>query len=325
MWRRSSKLRQRSILDEIIRVRDALQSMERRTKAERLHEAAVRRRRGRAHLIVAALASLTGLGLLLLAFASPPAIRDPGRIAVAVSGSEAGGEIIVSAGFSATVGSSGAFSISLTRTKPAETVGNYASAVFVFCGSVRRELQVRELNQLPSTPLRPLPSSPIEFDSVLGARDDCTYTTVQWTGLQVLLSGTTDSRSATIAGKRVQYAFPGIVTLPLAQALDGSEVRPLPQGTTVTAQLRNVPQDLVDVNAAPQLSSRSNSSWKSTFGTANESPPMLYTLSGTLSDRENLAEASLFAAGIAGGLAVTAALAAAETLFDGRRRWHSGR
>ena len=324
MWCRPSVGRQREILDELTRVRGTLQSLERRADAERVHEAIGRRRRVKAQLIIAVIASVTGFGLLLYALSPSPATNDPGRIAVAVSGSDAGGEVSVSADFSAAVGSSGAFTVSLTRSKPAEAVGTDTSVTFLFCGAVRRGLQVWELNRLPSTPLRPLPNAPVEYDSVLGARDDCSYTTVKWIGLQVLLRGTADVRTVTVAGKRVQYAFPGIVTLPLTQALDGDEVRPLRRGTTVTAQLRNVPHELEEINAAPQLSSRGTFSWKSTFGTENEFPPMVYTVSGTLSGRENLAEASLFAAGIAGGLAVTAALAAAETLFAGRRRRHSG-
>lgn len=211
--------------------------------------------------------------------------------------------------------------MSLTRSEPAEALGGTdTSAVFVFCGAVAHGLRVRELNRLPSSPLRKLPTLPVEYDSVLGSRDECTDTTVQWTGLQVFIRGVTDARDVSVSGKRVRYAFPGVGTLPVAQGFDGREARPLPRGTAVTTRFMNAPDDLETVDAAPQLSSRGNLPWRSTFKSADTPPSLVYSVSGTLSDRENLAQAALFAAGIAGGLAVTAALTAAELLLGERKR-----
>lgn len=320
IWQRPSASRRQRSRDELARIGGMLESMERRATVERFEAASAQRRRGKIQLTVAIVASLTGLALLLWTLPPAPAIGDPGRIGVAVSGSDAGGDVEVVADFSAAIGTGGTFWVSLTRIEPAEAMGADTSAVFVFCGAVAHGLRVRELNRLPSSPLRKLPTSPVEYDSMLGARDDCTYTTVQWTGPQVFIRGATDARDVSVSGKRVRYAFPGVVTLPVAQPLDGQEARPLPRGTAVTTRLMNAPDDLETVDAAPQLSSRGNLTWQSTFKSADTPPPLVYSVSGTLSDRENLAQAALFAAGIAGGLAVTAALAAAELLLGGRKR-----
>lgn len=312
--------RRRRASDELALMRHTLESMQQRAAAERLDAADVRRRRRSTQLTIAAITGLTVLVLLLWALPAQPEVADPGRVGLALSGSDIGGAVEVDADFSAAVGARAAFELSLTRSEPRKAVGKETSTSFIFCGAVRHGLQLQELNHLPRSPLRNLPTSPVEFDSVLGARDDCTYTTVKWTGLQVVLHGVTDARDVDVSGKRVRYAFPGIVTLPVAQPLDGQEVRPLPRGTTVATRLWDAPSDLEVVDASPQFSARGNLTWTSTFNSATAAPPLLYSVTGTLSDRENLTDAALFAAGVFGGLAVTATLSAAESLFEVRRR-----
>ena len=275
-------------------------------------------------LTLAGVAGVVSINLLLGTIASLPIGEDPGRIGVVLADDEADARLQVDTVFDASVAGSNYFTIDIhvlpgpQSTAPVTTVGLF------FCGSVRNNMRVSEVDE--DRVLHPLKTadvtSQVGTDSRLEYLDDCEYVAVATRRDQLRLHGVSQHPIAIEQGKNFVSLLPGVTTPAVDVDVNGSMTHPLPRGTPVRVSLVGLPVDLSVVTSAPQVPADGQLDWTTTAG-SDSTYPIEYRIAGTLANRENEAQITVFTAGALVGLAGAAllwALEAAVELASERRR-----
>ncbi len=109
--------------------------------------------------------------------------------------------------------------------------------VIYACGRVRENLVLEEVNGGKMLEMRPIDGSPIEFDSRLGDRSECTYAVSTTAHRQVLLTGLSSARLVTLSGDAIMYTLPGLTTLFQNEALGADVATPLATDSTLSLDL----------------------------------------------------------------------------------------
>lgn len=141
----------------------------------------------------------------------------------------------------------------------------------------------------------------IQF-STFGMASSCVYTSGELPpdGLrQMLLRGTTGAGLRSASADRILYVVPGVVAMPARVPIGDIEPGPLPKGSSAKIYLDEVPTDIENVAASPQLPDAGRLQWTYDFGDAVQE----YRLAGDLGDRAAVGQRNLFLAGALVGVA----------------------
>lgn len=273
-------------------------------------------RAGRAIAALAVLIALaSGLGcwwLVASGLPSTPSVTEPGRIGVAVLGSDqpaSGLQVVVF--FDASRESATSFKIAISDLsgETANEPDDPLTVVVYICGPIREGVQLDQVNG-EELPIASLGDSPLVSDSQLGDRADCGYATAKFIGFQALVEGYSPHPLSVRDGAKIVYALPGVTTIVAPEQIAKSMAHPLVGTSTVDVALASTPKDLdLDV-AAPQIPPTGHLEW--TFPASGSSLPDTYWISGMLSDAQKAAQVRLFLAGALSGIAGAAALWALE-------------
>ncbi|MFC8797328.1 hypothetical protein ACFT2C_06320 [Promicromonospora sp. NPDC057138] len=245
------------------------------------------------------------------AISASPTSTDPGRIGVAVIDQDGKRPVQISAQFAVAADSSTRFQIVVSDlTDATEEV-----ALF-FCGPIRDGLDLEEVNQGPLV-LSQAPNSPARYDSVLGDRSECSYTTSRLEpGHQTIVVGQSRYSFLARTGANVLYTVPGVRTVLTREDLGGETMAPLDPASTVSITMAGLPNDLQIAAAVPQLPDSGLPSWSYEVG-GQPRVPGEYRVMGHLVTVENRAQATVFFAGAFVGISGAAVLWLIEILVTG--------
>lgn len=195
-----------------------------------------------------------------------------------------------------------------------------AFPVLVFlCGRIAQDPQFRDNHGRILTWHQPDTGTAVEWTSAInGFLSTCVYSrqvlpedsTTSFR--QILLLGTADAPTERVSGTRIQYALPGVGTMPDVGDLP---VAPLPAGSTASINLLGYRSDLTDAVASPQLPDTGILSWSADL-TGTKAPAHQYRLSGTLQDVVATSQRNLFIAGALVGVAGGAIVWLTELILD---------
>jgi hypothetical protein len=259
-------------------------------------------------LLLAVGAGLWGWQLATESFAASPRLAAPGTIAIATSTSSpvASGPIDVVVSYDAAPGQattglvmSLTHSVAEVATKPPPTV------LVLLCGPIADDPHFTDNRGRRLAWARPILDHGDIQSSLFGRASDCVYTTLTLSASgfsQALLIGSSGGSISAVSGGRILYALPGVVALRSRFPIGNLNPEPLPAGSTLDVNLEDVPGDLADVVASPQLPDAGRLRWTATFGTTDYTPTQ-YRLGGDLGDRQTAEQRQLFIAGALVGIA----------------------
>ena len=266
--------------------------------------------------VIAVISGFASYGLYSWGQSGTPTADAPGTIAVAILG-DAGSSVPLQVTGNFFVDSSKLqlFVTDLTdRTDPRHP----PQIVVYLCGAARVNAKVSDPNR-GDLELKQLPSSPIEMDSRLGERRECSYAVAEFNyGFQAFVDVSTQRRDPATSGANVVYRIPGITTpptLPTDEKLDGSTVHPLTRDSEINVSLVRLPDDLTITSSRPQIPASGQASWS--YAVADPDLPETYRVSGFLGDAQRAAQTRIFIAGALVGVCGAAILWFLEALIQG--------
>jgi hypothetical protein len=264
--------------------------------------------------ILACLFTAASIGLVMVSLPASPVAPDPGQIGV-VMPQDPDGTVQVYASFSGMVDSKAHFKLIVSVFPSVEAETSQTSVGVFLCGAIREGLVLRQVNTSEIPTIVPVKPDVLEFDTRLGYRSECDFVSVSSDTWQVALYGISNLASATTAGEKVVYAFPGVTTSTLEENVNGELMRPVLHDTSLQVEMTEVPSDLTVTASAPQITASGVLAW-SFADIRGVNAPSEYRVSGILADRENSSQAFLFVAGALIGLAGAALLWAIEGIVE---------